>query len=310
LNSLSPLRLTALCTLALLAFAGNSLLCRLALLVGESGQPSIDAVTFTTVRMASGAVALAIIVALRGVRLSGVWQAGNWASAAALFGYAIAFSLAYTTLGAAIGALLLFGAVQVTMISRGLWAGERFRPLQWAGFASAVLGLVALLLPAPGSAGGAASNGAFLLAAALMVAAGACWGVYSLRGKAAANPDPTLATAGHFARTLPFAVGASALAALLASAHVLGSPPHASATGLWLAVASGALTSGVGYAIWYAALPGLKATTAATLQLSVPVITALAAVALLNEALTLRLVLASIAVLGGVALVLRAGPRK
>jgi drug/metabolite transporter (DMT)-like permease len=210
---------------------------------------------------------------------------GNWGSALALFAYAAGFSFAYVSLPAAAGALLLFGAVQATMIGHGLWRGERFRKLQLLGLALALGGLVGLLLP------GVSAPPA--LGSALMLGAGVAWGVYSLRGKGAG--DPTRVTAGNFLRAVPFAAALSALT--LDSTSVSGA-------GFGYAVASGALTSGLGYAIWYTALPALKATQAATVQLSVPVIAALGGIVLLGEPLTLRLVVASCAILGGISLVI------
>jgi len=267
---------------AMFAFAGNSLLCRLAL-----KNTAIDPATFTTVRMVSGAMALWLIVSLRnGSRV----RAGSWASAAALFAYAAAFSFAYVELSAGTGALLLFGAVQATMILAGLWKGERLNGWQGIGLAFALGGLVALVLPG--------LSAPPLHSAILMVAAGVAWGVYSLRGKG--TGDPLAATTGNFLRSVPFALMLSV--AMLTSATL-------DAMGVVYAIASGALTSGVGYAIWYAALRGLKATTAATVQLSVPVIAAVGGIVVLGEPVTLRLLGASIAVLGGIALVvLRSKP--
>jgi drug/metabolite transporter (DMT)-like permease len=270
-------RIFVLTLLAMLAFAGNSLLCRAAFHATR-----IDAASFTTIRVVSGALALWLIVRAQSGRGK---AAGSWASAAALFAYAAAFSFAYLSLTAATGALLLFGAVQATMIGVGLWRGERLRPWQLVGLARALGGLVGLLLPG--------LSAPPLLGAALMLAAGVAWGVYSLRGKGAG--DPLRATAGNFVRAVPFAAVLSV--AMLASATF-------DASGAALAVASGALTSGIGYAIWYTALPGLKAASAATVQLSVPLITALGGIVVLGEPLTLRLVLASIAILGGIALVI------
>jgi drug/metabolite transporter (DMT)-like permease len=274
---MTPLRTLTLTLLAMAAFAGNSLLCRAAL-----RDTDIDAASFTAVRIVAGAVMLWLIVRLRRGTPGGH---GSWGSAAALFLYAAAFSFAYLSLSAATGALLLFGAVQVTMVGIGLLRGEHLRPGQWTGLALASAGLVGLLLPglsAPPLAG-----------ALLMIAAGVAWGVYSLRGRA--GGDPTVVTAGNFVRAcLPAVVLAAALLpwATLDTAGVI------------LALLSGAVTSGIGYAIWYAALPGLSATRAASVQLSVPVLTALAGVVLLAEPLSLRLLLASAAVLGGIALVI------
>jgi drug/metabolite transporter (DMT)-like permease len=286
----SRFRLAALTLLALAAFAGNSLLCRLALLPNAQGQPAIDAASFTTMRIASGALMLALLVGWQG-QFWRVWAAGRWRSAAALFGYAILFSWAYLSLGAAVGALVLFGAVQLCMLGLGLWAGERLASRQWCGFVLAGGGLAALLLPGAGAPP--------LLPAVLMALAGVCWGFYSWWGKAGGGVAPTLATAGHFARAVPLALAVSAAVWLAWG----GAAVQASPAGLGLALASGAITSGLGYALWYAVLPQLKATSAASLQLSVPVITALAAVALLGEQLSVRLVVCSAVVLGGVWLV-------
>ncbi|SDD16844.1 DMT family transporter [Aquimonas voraii] len=266
--------------LALLAFAGNSLLCRAAL-----RDTAIDPASFTLLRMVSGALVLALLVGLRSpVQL----RSGSWISAAALFAYAIAFSYAYIGLSAGTGALILFGAVQASMLGWALLRGERFGALQSLGFALAIAGLIGLLLPG--------LSAPPIGAALLMLLAGVAWGVYSLRGRGAG--EPTAVTAGNFLRAVPMAAAALAVALLLAPDAM-----QIDAPGSLYAIASGALTSGLGYAIWYRALPQLRASTAATVQLSVPVITAVAGVLLLSEPLSLRLVLASVAVLGGVALV-------
>lgn len=271
-------RTLILTALAMLAFAGNSLLCRVALKA-----TAIDPASFTSIRLASGALALWLIVRLRAD--ASAPPAGSWRLALALFAYAATFSFAYIGLTAATGALLLFGAVQVTMITYGLWSGDRLSRRQWAGLAMAVTGLTGMLLPG--------LSAPPLSSAALMLAAGIAWGVYSLRGRG--EGDPTAVTAGNFLRAAPLALILSVLTITSGSLD---------SAGVGYAMASGALTSGVGYAIWYAALPGLRATSAATVQLSVPVITALAGVLLLSEPLTARLVLASAAVLGGIALVI------
>jgi drug/metabolite transporter (DMT)-like permease len=272
----SRVRVVALTTIAMLAFAGNSLLCRMAL-----KQTHIDPASFTLIRIASGALTLWLIVRWR----SGASElSGNWGSALALAAYAIAFSFAYVGVTAATGALLLFGAVQVTMIGYGWWTGERLGVRRLSGLALASVGLVGLLLPGLSSPP--------IASAALMLAAGVAWGIYSLRGKG--SGDPLRATAGNFARA---AVPAAMLSAVtLSSASV---DPGGAA----LAVASGALASGLGYAVWYGALPALKTTNAATVQLSVPVIAALGGIVVLDESLTLRIVLASAVILGGIALV-------
>jgi drug/metabolite transporter (DMT)-like permease len=261
----------------MLAFAGNSLLCRLALKDG-----AIDPASFTTLRLLAGMATLWLVARWRSSGTGG----GHWLSGLALFAYAVAFSFAYQSLSAATGALLLFGAVQVTMISRGVWAGERLRLLQSVGMVLALVGLVVLLLP-----GLAAPS---LTGALLMLGAGCAWGVYSLRGKGAG--DPTRVTAGNFLLACPWAVGLSLLTV---------NTWHLDATGVACALASGGLTSGLGYAIWYAVLPRLKAIHASTVQLSVPPLTAFGGVMLLGEPLTLRLALASVAIIGGIALVLR-----
>lgn len=266
-----------LTALAMIAFAGNSLLCRFAL-----RQTAIDAASFTLIRIVSGAVCLWLIVQLR-KGPSG--KAGSWPSALALFGYAALFSFAYLRLTAGTGALLLFGAVQATMILWALRKGESLRPAQILGLLLAIAGLVTLVLPG--------LSAPPLGAALLMLGAGIAWGVYSLRGKGAG--DPLRATAGNFLRATPMAALLSLL--MLRSANF-------DPGGVCYAIASGALASGIGYAIWYTALPALKASGAATVQLSVPVLAAAGGIAFLGEQLTLRFVFASAAVLGGIALVI------
>ncbi len=275
---MSRLRLAVATSLALLAFAGNSLLCRIAL-----RQTHIDAATFTTVRIVSGALALWLIIRLRSNAAHG---SGSWTAAAALMAYAACFSLAYNSLPAATGALLLFGAVQVTMIGYGLSNGERLRAVGVVGVLCAFGGLVVLVLP-----GVAAPS---LAGSALMLAAGVGWGVYSLLGKRASG-DPTATTAGNFLRAIPITCAFSACALPWLSIDGVG---------VAYAVASGAITSGVGYAIWYTALPGLQATQAGIMQLSVPLIAALGGIVLLGEPVNARIGIAAIAILGGIALVI------
>ncbi len=274
---MSIARVVALTSLTMIAFAGNSVLCRIAL-----KDTSIDAASFTTIRLISGAMMLWLIVQMRSGTRSG---RGNWSSALALIVYAIAFSYAYVSLSTASGALLLFGAVQATMIGYGIWTGERLRRLQLLGLLLAFGGLVGLFLPG--------LTAPPLVGSLLMLSAGVAWGVYSLRGKGAG--DPTRVTAGNFMRAVPVTVALSVFT--LGSASV-------DAAGVWYAVASGALASGMGYALWYTVLPALKATHAATVQLSVPVIAAVGGVLFLGEPITLRLTLASTAILGGIALVI------
>ena len=267
-----------LTVLALLAFAANSLLCRLAL-----GGALIDAASFTTVRLAAGAFTLALIVAPR-------WRAhgrakADWRAVAMLFAYMVFFSFAYLTLSAGTGALILFGAVQLTMLIIGLHNGERFPVLSWVGLALAFLGLVYLVSP-----GLTAPNP---LGAALMAIAGIAWGCYSLLGRGAA--DPIEATANNFILSVPLAIVVSLL---------FINRLHGSWEGIALAATSGAITSGLGYVIWYAALRRLTATRAAVVQLAVPVIAACGGVILLSEEITLRLLLASAATLGGIWIVM------
>ena len=262
---------------AMVAFAANSILCRLALGVGL-----IDAASFATIRTISGALVLAGILLLR---QKPVTARPDWRSVLALYLYMVFFAFAYLSLSAGTGALILFGAVQLTMFTVALRNGEHFPAVSWAGLALAVGGLVYLVSPgltAPDPLG-----------AALMTVAGIAWGGYSLVGRSAA--DPTEATAHNFLYAVPLVVATSLV--FLGDVEV-------TAAGAGYAVASGAVASGIGYAIWYTALKGLTGTAAATVQLSVPVIAAIGGVLLLSEAVTLRLVVASAATLGGVALVL------
>ncbi len=277
---MSRSRIIILTLITMIAFAGNTLFCRMALKLTR-----IDAASFTTIRLVSGAATLWLIVSLFRGHKSG---RGSWRSAAALFAYAIAYSYAYVTLPAAMGALLLFGAVQATMIGYGISKGERLHGWQIIGLVLALVGLVGLLLPG--------LTAPPLTGSILMLGSGVAWGVYSLRGRGAG--DATRITAGNFLRAVPMAVAVSLITingATLDSA------------GVGYAVASGALASGVGYSIWYSVLPALRAASASTVQLSVPVITALGGVLFLGEAVTLRLVLASAAILGGIALVMLKG---
>jgi drug/metabolite transporter (DMT)-like permease len=292
-------RILVITSLTMIAFASNSLLCRAAL-----KQNDIDAASFTFARIFSGAVALWLLMCVRrkasADRTSAILigrsfisallsqrplvRDGSWPSAFALFVYAAAFSFAYLALSAGTGALLLFGAVQATMILWGLHKGERLRMMQIVGFILAVTGLIVLVFPglsAPSLAG-----------SILMLGAGVAWGVYSLRGKGERNA--TSVTAGNFVRAVPLATALIVIFAPWA---------HADLAGIAYAIVSGAVTSGLGYVVWYKALPGLKAASAATVQLSVPVLAATGGILLLGEPITLRYLLASIAVLGGIALV-------
>jgi len=263
---------------ALVAFAANSLLCRLAL-----GEATIDPASFSMVRLVSGAITLLLIGAVFAVR-SSQESRGSWGSASMLFLYAVAFSLAYVELSVATGALILFSVVQVTMIIVALWLGERPHLLEWVGLLLALGGLVYLVFPgltAPSPIG-----------CTLMAVAGISWGIYSLLGRGTA--DPRAETTANFVRSVPLVVGISLI--MLPNMHVSG-------TGVLLAVLSGAVTSGVGYVVWYMALKGLTATQAATVQLCVPVLAAVGGVMFLSEDITKRLLLSAVMILGGIGLV-------
>lgn len=271
------LRAGVLTAAALACFAGNSLLCRPALAGG-----SIDAATFTLLRLLSGALVLSVLARSRPADPRSA--RAKWTSAAALFAYAAPFSFAYLGLGAATGALILFASVQATMIGWSAWQGDRPRALAWAGIALALGGLVLLTVP-----GGSAPPPAGALVMAL---AGAAWGVYSLLGRVA-TADPVAMTASSFLRATPLAVPVVVFVA--ATSGVAITP-----RGIVLACASGALASGLGYSIWYAALRELSTVRAAALQLLVPVLSACGAVVFLGESVSSRLVAASAAILAGV----------
>ncbi len=280
------LRTLSLAMVTMTLFAANSLLARLALREGV-----IDAVSFTAVRISAGAAILTVIVTARQGGISAIRDNGSRRAALALYGYAITFSFAYLSLNAGTGALILFGAVQITMLAAGIVRGERPQLLEWIGLCLAFGGLVYLVSPgltAPSPLG-----------AASMAASGAAWGCYSLAAKRVRAP--IAATAGNFARATPMA--GVTLAVIWATR-----PTHASWIGLAVAAISGALTSGVGYVIWYVVLEDLRTSRAAIVQLTVPVIAAVAGVLLLDEHMTWRLVLASVSVLGGVALALSGKP--
>lgn len=263
-------------------FAANSLVARLALRAGE-----IDAASFTALRIVAGAVTLLLLTAFGREGIGAAQRHGSLRAALALFGYALTFSFAYLSLDAGAGALVLFAAVQMTMLGIGIAGGERPQLSEWTGLAVAFAGLVYLVSPgmtAPSPVG-----------VSLMAVSGAAWGYYSLAARDAGSPLP--ATAGNFARAVPLAAGA------LIVAWEIGHP-HASWSGVGLAATSGAVTSGLGYALWYVALKDLRTSIAAIVQLTVPVLAAAAGVILLGERLTWRLALASGAILGGVALAL------
>jgi drug/metabolite transporter (DMT)-like permease len=270
-------RTLALTAAAMVAFAANSVLCRLAL-----GAGLIDAASFATVRTVAGAVILGVLLVLRPRERT---ARPNWKSVVTLYLYMVFFSFAYLSLSAGTGALVLFGAVQLTMFIVALRSGEYFSKISWVGLLLAIAGLVYLVSP------GVTAPDPF--GAALMAVAGVSWGFYSLVGRSAS--DPVEATAHNFIYSVPLVVATSV---------VFIGRFEVSAGGIAYAIGSGAIASGIGYVIWYAALRRLRATSAATVQLSVPVIAAIGGALLMSEAVTARLVIASIATLGGVALVL------
>lgn len=272
-----------LTSLALLAFAANSILCRMAL-----GDQLIDAASFTSIRLVSGAIFLTVILASRNSSLK--LRHLDFKAATALFLYAICFSFAYLELSTGTGALILFGCAQITIISLGVLQGERPGILAWTGIAMASAGLVYLVSP---SVNAPSLSGAFL-----MITAGLAWGIYTFRGKGVT--DPIAATTWNFIATVPMALIASAV---FFPALDLKLP------GVLLAIVSGAIASGAGYVIWYAALPYLKPSSAAAVQLTVPMIAAFGGVVFLAETLTLRLIISSTAILGGLALVIHANRR-
>lgn len=271
---LSTSILTA-CTL--IAFAANSLLTRMAL-----GPGSIDAASFMTLRLGAGAIMLSVIMTLFQGKSVAKLQ-GKWPAALMLFLYAVTFSFSYLQLTAGTGALILFGSVQVTMILVALNQGEKPQQLEWLGLCLALAGLVYLVSP-----GLAAPP---VVGSGLMVIAGIAWGFYSLLGRG--SQDPVAYTTANFVRAVPFAIGVSVVSL---------SEFHITQVGVILALLSGSLASGLGYATWYAALKGLTATRAATVQLAVPVIASVGGILFLQEAVTMRLMLASLLILGGIGL--------
>lgn len=292
---MSVVTLVSLTALALVAFAFNSILCRLAL-----SEPLLDAGSFTILRLSSGALALLALVRLAsppasqepkaGTLVQGRPERGSWSAAFALFAYAAPFSYAYLDLDAGIGALVLFGCVQVTMIGYDFVSGRRPRAAEWIGLALALSGLLLLALPG--------ASAPPLAALGLMAVSGIMWGTYSISGRTASRP--LLSTRGNFARSLVFLPLVGLVAALWVK-------PHMSWLGALYAFLSGAVTSGLGYALWYAALPHLSSTRSALVQLLVPILAAFGGVLLLYETVSLRLVASSCLILGGVALSLLRG---
>lgn len=272
-------KIILLTVLALLAFAGNSVLCRLALTDNV-----IDAASFTSIRLFSGIICLLFLVVIKTKKRITVGS-GSWLSSFYLFLYAIAFSYAYISLDTGTGALILFSAVQATMIMHGLLKGRKLFLCEWAGLILAFLGLLVLLMPG--------SSAPSLTGFVLMAVSGIAWAFYTLAGKD--STTPLIDTANNFLRTVPFI----ALTMLLTSPDI-----QISNKGIVLAVISGAVTSGLGYAIWYSVLPALTVTQAAIIQLAVPIIAAFGGVLLSNEVITTKLITSSMLVLGGILVVI------
>lgn len=270
-------RIILLTTIAMVAFAANSVLCRLAL-----RDSAIDPISFSVIRLVSGAFVLWIILKLR---RSTPNCTGTWRGGLSLYVYAFAFSYSYLNLDTGIGALILFGAVQLTMLGFGFFKGERMGPLTLLGLVFAISGLVVILVPG--------TNAPPLISAAIMITSGVAWGIYSILGKA--STDPLATTSGNFMRSVPL---------IMLTALPFIKSFHADVIGIAAAFASGTIASGIGYAIWYAAMRQLSSFHAATVQLSAPVIASLAGVLLLGEIYTARLGLSSLAVLGGITLIL------
>lgn len=278
------MRTIALTAVAMLAFAANSVLARLAFATGDA-----DAMSYTGIRLAAGALTLFALLAAQG--RSSARLGGSWAGAAALFGYALLFSIAYILLGAGTGALILFASVQIGILGWAVLKGDRPGALEWLGIAVAFAALVYLVSPglvAPHPLG-----------TVMMVVSGLCWAVYTLIGRS--SKSPLVDTAGNFVRCLPLAA-----VLIVAGAATHGVAPLAAA----YAVASGAVASGIGYAIWYAVLPSHSRTRAAIVQLTVPAIAAAGGVLLIGETLSPRLIVASLGIIGGVALALIAADRR
>ena len=276
-------------TLALIAFAANSVLCRLAL-----GENNIDAASFTIIRLLSGAITLWILINLKNLfnkdNNNQKEPKGSWYGSLMLFIYAITFSFAYITLDTATGALILFGSVQITMILVNTFKGNKLHIFEWLGVALAFIGFVYLMLPG--------INTPSVFGFLLMTLSGIAWGFYTLNGRGSLNP--LMDTAHNFIKTIPFVIILGVIQILLMENS------HLSETGIILAILSGAIASGVGYSIWYSVLPHLSVVLSAVLQLLVPVIAAVGGVLLVNEMVTQRLVLSGVMILSGILLVIMA----
>jgi drug/metabolite transporter (DMT)-like permease len=275
----SLLKTSLLSVLALIAFAANSVICRLAL-----GSGTIDVPSFTAIRLISGAVMLFIILSIKANKKEAT-STGSWTAGLALFIYAITFSYAYLSLDTGTGALVLFGSVQITMILLSMIYGTRLQSSEWFGVVIAFIGFIYLILPSITTP----SISGFML----MAVAGISWGVYTLKGRNSINALKD--TSYNFLRTIPFV-------ALLVICNL--KQLNYSSEGIYLALLSGAITSGIGYTIWYIALGGLSSTQAAVIQLSVPVIAAIGGTIFVSEAITARLLISAVIVLGGILMVI------
>ena len=268
--------------LALIAFAANSVLCRLAL-----GESAIDASTFTIVRLLAGAIVLTVIMSISKIKSNSNTNSstkGSWPASIALFIYALTFSFAYVTLDTATGALILFGSVQITMILMSIFSGNRLHISEWFGMAIAFTGFVYLILPGVTTPS--------VIGFLLMTVSGIAWGIYTLKGRGSKNP--IMDTAFNFLRTMPFVI----ILAIVTFKYA-----HYSSEGILLAVLSGSIASGIGYMIWYSALSGLSVTQAAVLQLLVPVIAAVGGIIFVSESISFRLTVSSAMILGGILMV-------
>jgi drug/metabolite transporter (DMT)-like permease len=268
--------------LALIAFAANSVLCRLAL-----GESAIDASTFTIVRLLAGAIVLTVIMSISKIKSNSNTNSstkGSWPASIALFIYGLTFSFAYVTLDTATGALILFGSVQIAMILMSIFSGNRLHISEWFGMAIAFTGFVYLILPGVTTPS--------VIGFLLMTVSGIAWGIYTLKGRGSKNP--IMDTAFNFLRTMPFVI----ILAIVTFKYA-----HYSSEGILLAVLSGSIASGIGYMIWYSALSGLSVTQAAVLQLLVPVIAAVGGIIFVSESISFRLTVSSAMILGGILMV-------
>jgi drug/metabolite transporter (DMT)-like permease len=279
---MTRLRIILITLLSLLAFAANSVITRFAL-----QETSIDETSFIMLRVVSGAIFLWLYLSFK--KNNKAYKAGTWLAAFSLFIYAVSFTYGYGLIAAGTGALLLFGSVQITMTIAGYREGERLNVIQITGFVLALIGLVILMLPGISSPS--------IMGALLMCISGVAWSIYTLQGRGASSPAAS--TAGNFIKAAPMAILLWTIVYLSSSDTI-----NLARDGVIYALLSGIITSGIGYIIWYSVLPELKATQAAIVQLSVPLLVTLAGALLLNETITMRVILASATILLGTVLVL------